>query len=232
MTQCVCSVEASSKFPEFSTFKIIKTESHLLNNPWWAWWVYVFSHFLSVAPSSSPSSSCRLIPFPFTCYICSTIVVCRDVIFLTFNYSLNTVSRWLKKAHLYPIVLFAVMITMHIFPPHTERVGPFNIFNIHLNSSWIRMKRKNFHEHILEWCFCSSSSSSHLVVDGKQIFFLFLSISLLPHSSHFSTASARRVCTEWTPKKKTERVCYDDFLFPMHVHEQFSAAAHLCSSIV
>lgn len=172
----------------------------------------MFSHFLSVAPSSSPSSSCRLIPFPFTCYKCSTIVVCRDVIFLTFNYSLNTVSRWLKKAHLYPIVLFAVMITMHIFPPHTERVGPFNIY-IHLNSSWIRMKRKNSHEHILEWCFCSSSSSSHLVVDGKQIFFLFLSISLLPHSSHFSTASARRVCTEWTPKKKRKESAMMIFFF-------------------
>lgn len=111
--------------------------------------------------------------------------------------------------------------------PSSHRTSQ-SIQHIHLNSSWIRMKRKNFHEHILEWCFCSSSSSSHLVVDGKQIFFCFSAF----HFSHTRVTFPLHlhvVSAQSEHQKKTERVCYDDFLFPMHVHEQFSAAAHpLC----
>lgn len=73
--------------------------------------------------------------------------------------------------------------------------------HIHSTYIWILMNTNETEK--ISWThfqFCMMFfplHSSSSLLDGKQ-FFLFLSISL-PHSSHFSTASARSVCT---PKKR------------------------------
>lgn len=76
------------------------------------------------------------------------------MIFLPFNYRLHIAAE--KKAHLYPIVCscndynahFTFPCSLPMFSVPQSSIQHISTFEY----SWIRMKRKNFHEHIFSWC--------------------------------------------------------------------------------